>query len=297
MKNNKLFKGIITPLVTPFYSGSEEINYDAATDLIEHLISKQVSGIFILGSNGEFHSLTNDEKIKFTKHVVSIVDSRVPVYAGAGSCSTKITLELGQKMIDAGVDALSLITPYFIPNSEEELFDYYNTIAKKLEIPIVLYNIPKFTGVSISRDLLIRLSNIDNIQAIKDSSGSEELLEDYLMVSQDFDIKVLVGSDSKISFAQKLGATGAIAGTSNVITDIVVELWNLLEKKDFEKANVKQEEIEAIRAVLKLGTVPSILKRSISLANISNVGPARKPLLHNKSNDDEINAVLDYYFK
>ena len=123
-------EGIITPIVTPFYDDEEQnINYEATEKLINHLIAHGVKGIFILGSNGEFHVIDEQEKVEFTKKVVEIVNHRVPVYAGAGCCSTRETVRLAQKMEEAGVDALSVITPYFLKPTNENLYAHYQKVA------------------------------------------------------------------------------------------------------------------------------------------------------------------------
>lgn len=104
-------EGIITPIVTPFHRDAEEsINYEATKHLIDHLIDHGVKGIFILGSNGEFHVLSEEEKVAYAKAVIDIVDHRVPVYVGTGCCSTKETIRLSKKMEALGADALSVIT-------------------------------------------------------------------------------------------------------------------------------------------------------------------------------------------
>jgi 4-hydroxy-tetrahydrodipicolinate synthase len=137
---------------------------------------------------------------------------------------------------------------------------------------------------------------IDNIQAIKDSSGDDENLKGYIEAGKGTNLSVLVGSDSKISMGYSLGATGAIAGTSNVITDVLVKLNKALKTNDPETAKVLQADIDVLRGVLKLGTVPSILKRSVELANIATVGPARKPVSETTPEvDEKINEMLKYY--
>ncbi|MEE0383318.1 dihydrodipicolinate synthase family protein, partial [Amedibacillus dolichus] len=109
-----MFEGIITPIVTPFHRDAQEsINYEATKQLIDHLIEHGVKGIFILGSNGEFHVIDEEEKVAFAKRVIEIVNKRVPVFVGTGCCSTRETIRLSKKMEELGADALSVITPYF----------------------------------------------------------------------------------------------------------------------------------------------------------------------------------------
>lgn len=290
-------EGIITPIVTPFKRNvSQEINYEATKELIDHLISHGVNGIFILGSNGEFHVIDEDEKIEFTKKVVEFVDKRVPVYVGTGSCSTRATIRLSKAVEAAGADALSVITPYFLKPTDENLYNHYKEIAESVNIPIMLYNIPKATGCPLNPELVERLADIPNIKGIKDSSGDVDNLKAYAEIAKRKDINLLVGSDSKISIAYDLGATGAVAGTSNVIVDTLVGLDKALRSGETELAEKLQKDIDVLRGVLKLGTVPSVMKRATELAGIAEIGPARKPVQELSAEDDEkIKEMLKYY--
>lgn len=292
-----MFQGIITPIITPFHRDeTQSINYEATNVLIDHLIQKGVQGIFILGSNGEFHVISYQEKIEFTKRVVRMVNGRVPVYVGTGCCSTQETVQLSKEAEALGADALSIITPYFIPPSEEELYQHFKECANSVQIPIILYNIPKNTGSNISASIVRRLADIDNIRGIKDSSGDIANLQAYMDATKGTDMSVLIGSDSKISQGYAMGATGAIAGTSNVITDTLVGLDRALRANDEEQAQRLQQDIEQLRAVLKLGTVPSIVKRAVELANIAEAGPARKPVKETSPETDQaIIKMLQYY--
>lgn len=292
-----MFEGIITPIVTPFNRDEEQsINYEAAEKLINHLIEKGVDGIFILGSNGEFHVIDEDEKVEFAKRVIEMVNHRVPVFVGTGACSTRETVRLSKKMEAIGADALSIITPYFIKPTDEEIYEHFKEVAENVKIPIVLYNIPKSTGCNISKEVAARLAEIDNIQAIKDSSGDIENLKGYIEAAKGKNMSVLVGSDSKIAAGYSLGATGAIAGTSNVITDVLVKLNKALKTNDTETAKTLQEDIDVLRGVLKFGTVPSIMKRSVELAGIAAVGPARKPVMETTPEvDEKIREMLKHY--
>lgn len=292
-----MFEGIITPMVTPFnYDDNQSINYEAAEKLIDHLINKGVSGIFILGSNGEFHVVDEDEKIQFTKKVVEYVNHRVPVFVGTGACSTRETIRLSKKAEELGADAISVISPYFVKPSDEELYQHFAAVAKSVNIPMILYNIPRMTGVNISADLLSRLAPIENIKGIKDSSRDLDNLKSYLEVAEKYNLSVLVGSDSIISQGYQMGAKGAIAGMSNVITDTLVGLDKALRSHDTEKAAKLQQDIEVIRNVVKLGTMPSVIKRAMELADIAPVGPARKPgLKADAQTDEKIKEMLKYF--
>ncbi|MFQ7469107.1 4-hydroxy-tetrahydrodipicolinate synthase [Amedibacillus dolichus] len=292
-----MFEGIITPIVTPFHRDAQEsINYEATKQLIDHLIEHGVKGIFILGSNGEFHVIDEEEKVAFAKRVIEIVNKRVPVFVGTGCCSTRETIRLSKKMEELGADALSVITPYFLKPTNANLYAHYKAAAESVNLPIVLYNIPKATGCPLDPELVNELADIENIKAIKDSSGEEERIQAYAKIAKEKDFKLLIGSDSKISYAYELGASGAVAGTSNVITDTLVALDRALRNKEQESAEKLQKDIDVLRGVLKLGTVPSAMKRAVELAGIAEVGPARMPVEElSKEDDEKIIEMLRYY--
>lgn len=292
-----MFEGIITPIVTPIQRDEKEcVNLEAMKQLVDHLIEKGVSGIFPLGSNGEFHVLSNQEKMDFAKAVIEQVNGRVPVYVGTGACSTAETIQLSKQAESLGADVLSVITPYFLKPTDEELIQHYTQVAASVKIPIILYNIPKATGVNISASVLKEMSKVDNIYGIKDSSGDLDNLKGYIEAVEGTKINVLVGSDSKILAGYQMGATGAIAGTSNLITDTLVGLDQAYRAGEFEKAQKLQQDIEELRKVLPLGTVPSILKRAVEMAGIAEVGPARKPVQEpSEQVENQIRDMLAYY--
>ena len=287
-------KGIITAMITPF-DENQGINTKATKQLVNKLIHSGVSGLFILGTNGEFHLLTNDEKIAFAKIVIDEVNKRVPVYVGTGGNSTSEVMELSKKMEALGADALSVITPYFLVPSQSEIIQHYKAIAEAVRIPIVLYNIPKNTGINLEPETVRELAKIKNIIAIKDSSGKIENIEKYIQITKDEDFSVLSGSDSLILSALKIGAAGAIAATSNLITELDVSIYENFLKGDMEKAEKAQQDIEILRTVLKLGTVPSILKKAVQMSGIP-VGSARLPVAEVKEETvKKIQEMLDYY--
>lgn len=292
-----MFDKIITPIVTPFHRDAQQsVNYEATGKLIDHLIDGGVNGIFIFGSNGEFHVIEEQEKYDLTKYVVEHIGRKVPVYVGTGACATREAVRMSQKMESLGADALSVIAPYYMKPSEDELYLHFKEIAESVKIPVILYNIPKLMGYNLSPAVVGRLAEIDNIKGIKDSSGDVENMQAYLDATKGKEMDLLVGSDSKISIAYEMGATGAIAGTSNVITEVLVELDKALRAGEREKAAKLQADIDVLRAALKLGTVPSVLKRAVELAGIAEVGPARKPVVECSSDTDEkIIEMLKYY--
>lgn len=287
-------KGIITAMVTPF-DENQKINETAARQLVDKLIGQGVHGLFILGTNGEFHVLSDDEKVEFAKIIIDQAAHRVPVYVGAGACGTQETIKLAQRMEAVGADALSVISPYFIAPTQQELADHYRKVAEAVNIPIIMYNIPKNTGINIEPETVKSLIGVKNIAGIKDSSGNMENMQGYIDAGAGTDFVVLVGSDSKILPALKIGAAGAIAGTSNVIAELDVSIYENYLKGNMEAAEQAQKDIDVLRGVLKLGTVPSVMKRAVTLLGI-NVGDARYPVSKLPAEADEkIKEALAYY--
>ena len=293
-----MFNGIITPIVTPFNDDeTQTINYQATDQLIDHLIKNGVNGIFPLGSNGEFNVLTIKERNEFASHVINYVNHRVPVYVGTGACSTNEAVYLSRKAEELGADALSVITPYFFKLRDEDIYDYYKQIAESVKIPIILYNIPGNTQNNINPKVLDQLAEIPNVAGIKDSSGNTESINAYLKVVQKHEnLHFLIGSDSKISYAFERGATGAIAGTSNLLVKNVVALNNALRSGDTETAKKMQKSLNPLRKIMHEAPVPSVLKRAVTLAGIANVGNARKPeIAPNETLNQEIKELIVEY--
>ena len=290
------FQGVIVPMVTPFNRDADQtINYEAGEQLVEKLIAAGVSGIFTFGSNGEFHVCSADERIDFSKFVIEKVAGRVPVYVGTGACSTREAIEMSKRAEAIGADALSVINPYFMGISDAQVVNYYRMVAESVKIPVMLYNIPKSTGKNLSKEVVAEVAQIDNVKGVKDSSGNMDNLKAYIEAAAGKDVDVLVGSDGKISEAHALGASGAVAGTANLITEVVVNLWKALEAGDGEEAARLQAEIEPIRDVLHLGSTPQTLKRSLELAGYE-VGPARFPVTEVAEGvDEKAVAMLDHY--
>lgn len=262
-------------MVTPLSENG--IDEAATRKLVNKLINDGVHGLFILGTNGEFYALSEEEKLTLVKIVVDEAAGRVPIFAGSGGISTEAVIQLTNQFAELGVDAVSIITPYLIKISDEELIQHYQAIAANTNLPLILYNIPANTKISISEQVFKELIKIPRIAGIKDSSGQLENIQMYLDLNDRADFSVLVGSDSLILPALQKGADGAVAATSNVLTKTDLGIYQAYLANDLEKAAQLQESINDFRRVLKLATVPSVLKYSLGLTGIP-VGPPKSPV-------------------
>ena len=291
-----MIEGIIPALVTPF-DESENISFDKAKKLIDYVVTNGVNGLFILGTNGEFQTISNDEAVKYAKEVIEYVRGKVPVFVGVGTNSTIATIELGKRMIEeAHAEYFTVITPYFASLSQDEVENYFNDVANSLKKPMLIYNMPARTGINVEPSTLAKLMNNPYIIGIKDSSGNMENLQGYIDVSSGKDFSVLCGSDSKILTALKMGAAGAVASTSNLIPQVITAIYKNYKNGNFDEAQDNQEELEKLRLLMKKASVPAVLKKSLNIYGID-VGDARKPVMPVLSEEliNEIKDMLRYY--
>ncbi len=289
-------KGIITAMVTPF-DHRGEISKQGTKELVRYLLGKGIDGLFILGTNGEFHVLEEKEKLEFAELVINEVSGQIPVYVGSGGNSTKQVIELSKQFTQLGADALSVISPYFVAPTEHELVAHYTMIADAVTIPMLMYNIPKNTGVNISKEAVTVLSRHENIAGIKDSSGKLENMVSYIHASEGQSFNVLSGSDSLILSGLKAGATGAVAATSNALPEIDRAIYQLWLEGKIAEAEAMQQRIEPFRSILKLGTIPSVLKAAIQWRGID-VGAARLPVQPLSSASlQQVEAIMTKYYE
>jgi len=264
-------------MVTPL-NDREEVNEKALRSLVDFLIDNGVHGIFVVGSQGEAYALSRDEKKKVMETAVEQVAKRVSVYAGTGAVTTREAVELTRMAEGIGVDAVSVITPYFLSPSQEELYEHYKTIANSTSLPILLYNNPgKTGGVSISVGLAERLSQIENIVGIKDSSGDMTLTGEYIRKTKDKGFSVLAGRDTLILSTLLYGGSGAISATANVAPKIAVDIYEHFVNGDMEKAREAQFALAPLRVAFELGTFPVVIKEALKIIGIG-AGPAKSPV-------------------
>ncbi|MDP3046052.1 MAG: 4-hydroxy-tetrahydrodipicolinate synthase [Chloroflexota bacterium] len=268
-------RGIIPAMVTPF-NHDESLNEQALRDLTRHLLAGCVHGLFVVGSQGEFWALEYEEKKRIIEIVVAEAGGKVPVYAGTGATSTREAVRTTRMAAAAGADAVSVITPYFISPSADELYEYYVAVAKASSAPVLLYNNPARTGVNMSPDLVARLSRVDNIVGIKDSSGDMTQTGEYIRRC-DSQFAVLAGRDTMILSTLVYGGKGAIAATANVAPRLIVEIYDAFLAGDMQRALDAQYRLAPLRIAFEMGSFPVVIKDALELMGIA-AGPARGPV-------------------
>jgi 4-hydroxy-tetrahydrodipicolinate synthase len=269
-------RGIIPPVATPMQA-SEDLDLPRLCWFLDRLIASGVHGIFVLGTNSEFYALDESEKQQVIATTVAHVRRRVPVYAGTGAETTREAVRLTKMAEREGVDGVSVITPYFVNPSQQEIYDHYRRIAENTALPVVLYNNPGTCGgVKIDVDTVRRLAEISNILAIKDSSGDLQNTIEYMRVVPDR-FAVLQGRDTLICPALFFGARGAVPATANIAPALVVEIYETFLKGDLTAAKAAQLRLNPLRLALNLGTAPGGIKAALALMGEA-IGPSRAPI-------------------
>ena len=276
--NNPAIKGIITPIITPM-NPDESVNLPELRNQIERQIAGGVHGIFCFGTNGEGYILSTQEKEEILEATIDQVKGRVPVYAGTGCISTRDTIYMSRRAQELGADVLSIITPSFAAASQKELYDHYCEVAKHVDLPIVLYNIPPRTGNKLLPETVAKLArDVDVIRGAKDSSGDLENLKAYIRLTQDVGkpFSVLAGNDGAILTCLKEGGAGGIAGRANLYPKSLASIYNSFVAGDIAQAEKLQDAVATLQRVFRFGNPNTVIKKAVAMLGYP-VGDCRRP--------------------
>ena len=276
MRNTEFISGIIPAVVTPM-SEDEELDERGLEKLLDHLIAANVSGVFTVGTAGEFWALTVEEKKRVFEWTVAYTKGRVPVYVGTCANTTREAIQLSEIAQEAGVDCLSVLTPTFITPDGDEMFKHYQAIANAVDLPILLYGNPDRTNNPLPVDLVVRLAEeVENIIGIKDSAGDMSQAGEYLRRTPD-DFRVLMGRDTLIYAGLVHGANGAIAASANIAPELSVKIFENFSRGKLDDALDAQRSLAPLRMAFGLGTFPAMLKAGAELMGLA-AGPPRAPV-------------------
>lgn len=269
-------KGIIVPVVTPFHE-DESLNEDGLRQIVDYLIAGGVHGIFPCGSQSELFSLSMDEAKRVIDAAVAASNGRVPVIAGTGMVTTRDSVELSRYAETAGADALSVITPYFIKPTPEELRKHFLRICEAVSIPVLGYNNPGRTGVPLPPETVAAIAKeAPNFVGIKDSSGDLTNTLAYIEQTPPT-FRTFMGRDTLIYAALCYGCVGAVAATANVVPELVVGIYDAFMAGDHALALQRQRALSPLRQAFSLGSFPVVVKDAMNLIGLP-AGPARAPI-------------------
>lgn len=290
-------KGIYIPNITPFTSRGE-INYGSLENLLESWIKAGISGLVVNASTGEAPYLNRDEMMQIAKFIVDKADGRIDIISGTGAMGTRETVELTKDAAEAGVDAALIVTPFFYKPSSDEIFQHFSEVLNTVDLPVILYNVPKFTGYSTKPEVVARISEEhSNLVGIKDSSGNPGNMSEVIRLCGNR-IDCLSGSADMILPTLMLGGKGAIVAVANVIPGRCVNLYDAFMSGNMEDAGNYQIIASHVNDILvRRNPQIAAIKAALNQKGYD-AGIPRKPLTHlNKEKRDQIKEKLKKYYK
>ena len=267
---------IMTAMVTPFGKDGN-VDYELLKKLIDHLLSTGTDGILVSGTTGEGPTLTEEEKIELIEKTVEYVAGRVPVVAGTGSNNTKATIEYTNKVAKFdGVDAALVVVPYYNKPDQAGMIAHFTAVADNVDLPIVMYNIPGRTGVTMEVKTIAELSKHQNIIGIKDCTGIVNMAEIVANTPDDF--LAFTGEDADALAARNVGAQGVISVASHLFGKEISQMYAANSKGDNEIAGELMRDLTPKMKALFSHPSPSPVKAALNHVGIE-VGGCRLPIL------------------
>jgi 4-hydroxy-tetrahydrodipicolinate synthase len=250
-------KGVMPALVTPFTKDGDLLE-EGLKQVIDYTIEKGATGLVPAGTTGEFVYMRTEERKKLLKLAVEFADGRVPVVAGTGQNSTRATVALTKYAADIGCDAALVISPFYLRPADKGYYEHYETVARKADLPIIVYNIPQVTLGWVNTNVIEDLAELDNIVGVKDSSGHIGHVVETIQKLKDL-IPVLIGHDECFLSAVAAGASAAIMASGNIMPHLWLKIMEHVKKGDMKKATELQHSLQTLaRIVTRNGGSPPV---------------------------------------
>ena len=270
-----MFFGSIPAVITPFKNN--EVDYFSLEKIINHLIDNGSNGLVPCGTTGESPTLSHQEHKKIIEETIRIADKRVPIIAGTGSNNTAEAIDFTKHAKQSGADAALVVTPYYNKPTQQGLYTHFKSIAKSVNIPIIIYNIPGRSVVDMSIDTMIQLSKIDNIVGVKDATN--DLFRPLLtLTNMKNEFCFLSGEDGTALAFLAQGGQGCISVTANVAPKLCSDLHKAWRDKDIKKAQSHNLQLAKLHNSLFLESSPGPVKYAASLLGLC-TSETRLPLV------------------
>ena len=270
-----IFKGCGTAIITPFTN--DGINFDEFKKLIEFQIENKVDSIIVCGTTGESSTMSTEEKKEAIKFAIKTVNKRIPVIAGTGANSTSSAIEMTKFAESVGADGALIVTPYYNKTTQDGLISHYSEIAKNTNLPIILYNVPSRTGLNIMPSTCKKLSEIENIVAIKEASGNLSQIAEIANLCGE-DLNIYSGNDDQITPILAVGGIGVISVLSNIMPEYTHNIVYNFFNGNIDKSI--QNQIKAIPLIKALFCEVNPIPVKYALNKIGfTVGIPRLPLV------------------
>jgi 4-hydroxy-tetrahydrodipicolinate synthase len=271
------FHGVFPALITPMHE-DESLDLETLAEHIEAMLAAGVHGLVPLGSTGEFYALSAEERRAVVAKTIEVTRGRVPVVAGTNASSTRDVIRFSVEAQQLGADGLLLAPPYYSLPTADELFEHYRLVSNAVSVPIMLYNFPCRTGVDLDVELVERLSALDNIQAIKESTGD---VDRFRALAQRLGnrLSLFCGADVIPLECFEAGAVGWVAGIANLLPSDHVRLYEEFQAGDRETARTRMRRLHPILSQIEHSGAYTQLVKSLWAAQKGRCGQLRHPLL------------------
>lgn len=269
-----IFEGASTAIVTPFKG--DGINYEKMAELIEMQYNGGISALIVCGTTGENATQPIDEHEKLVEFCCEKAAGRMKIVAGVGSNDTMTSVRLATSAKRSGADGILMVTPYYNKTSQRGLVQHFSTVADRVDIPMILYNVPSRTGIGIAVETYKELSKHPNINGIKEASGDFSLFSRTIALCGD-DLNIWSGNDDNTIPMMAMGAKGVISVASNIVPQVVSDLCSFCLKGDFKAATALYCKYADLFAKLFIEVNPIPVKTAMNLMGMD-VGKLRLPL-------------------
>lgn len=260
-----MFKGAMVALVTPFRGG--KIDFKTLDELVDFQLENGIDAIVPVGTTGESPTLTHEEHKKVIERVVKAAAGKVPVIAGAGSNSTAEAIELATFAKKVGADATLQVDPYYNKPTQEGFYQHFKTIAEEVDLPVVLYDIPGRCAAGMTVDTIVRLSEIENIVAVKEATGK---LDHASEIAIRCDLTIISGDDSLTLPIASVGGEGVISVVANIVPADVKAMTDLILEGDLASARQWHNKLFALsKNMLGLATNPIPVKAAMAMLSMA----------------------------
>ncbi len=254
----KVFVAIVTP-----FNEDKSIDYLSCEKIIEHLIKNNVGGIVVSGTTGECSTLSFEEKIALLQFVIKVVNKRIQVWMGCGTNDTSTTIQLTVAASKEEIDGIMVITPYYNKPSQEGLYQHFKAVSESTEYPVMLYNVPKRTGINLNSDTAIRLANsCVNIHALKQATSNLRETEEIINGSN---LTLLSGDDGLFLEALEIGVDGIVSVVGHLFTPL---LYQVIESYELGLDNTCDEVLKRITKACFMISSPCEIKYLMSKLNL-----------------------------
>lgn len=282
-------RGVFPALVTPFTKGGERVDEEALRNLVRYVLP-HVNGLVPAGTTGEFVYLSSEEHRRVVEIVIEEVAGRVPVIAGTGAASTRQAIALAQMAQEAGAKACLVVTPYFLHPSDKGIYQHFYEVAKAVDLPIIMYNIPQMVDAYLPREVIEDLADIPNVIGLKDSSGNLTYTMEVLEMTGGR-IDVLIGHDEVVLPALAGGCSGMILASAQVYPEVWQEIYAAVRRGDLETARERQRSVQKLSRIFCRHGGGVAVKAALNMMGIK-VGLARRPLREGGALINEVKSEI-----